>query len=389
MPVPPATPLDKLKSQLAQLDQLITEGTLKGADAKARRDALERQVLAAVAGETDPAAERLPRRLTLAVSAFVLVFGVIAYAVKGNHAGLAVGPGEGVVAAGEGAAADPAQAAQMAQIETMIKGLVDRLKAAPDDAEGWSMLARAYTALGRHGDALPAYKRVLALRPNNAQALVDYADGLGVANNRSLEGEPAQLIAQALKIDPSNVKALSLGGTVAFNKGEYAAAADLWEKALKSADPASDFTRQLQGAVNEARQRAGQGTAANTPATAAASGASISGRVTLAAALQGKVSPGDTVFVFARAVNGPRIPLAILRKKVSDLPLDFKLDDSLAMSPSAKLSGAAEVVVGARISKSGDAMPRAGDWQGISSAVKPGATGLSIEIAQPVPEAKP
>lgn len=390
MPPQPATPLDKLKNQLAQLDQLIAEGTLKGADAKARRDELERQVLAAVAGAgAEPAAERVPRWLTLAVTAFVLVFGVIGYAVKGNHAGMSIGPGEGVAAAqGEGAGDANTQAAQMAQIETMIQRLVDRLKAAPEDAEGWSMLARAYTALGRHSDALPAYKRVLQLRPNNAQALVDYADGLGVANNRSLDGEPAQLIAQALKIDPGNVKALSLSGTVAFNKGEYAAAADLWERAIKSADPASDFTRQLQGAVNEARQRAGQPPQAPVAAAVAASGASISGRVTLSAELKGKVSPEDTVFIFARAAQGPRIPLAILRKKVSDLPLDFKLDDSLAMSPSAKLSGAAEVVVGARVSKSGDAMPRPGDWQGISSAVKPGATGLSIEIAQPVPQAK-
>lgn len=397
MPPQPATPLDKLKSQLAQLDQLLAEGTLKGDDARRRRDELERQLLALVAGDAPPdhaPRERAPTRLLAGVTVFVLAVGLIGYAVKGNREGWGVGPGEGVAAAhGEGG--DDANA-QMPQIEAMVQGLVNRLKTTPDDADGWAMLGRSYTALGRHADALPAYKRALELRPNSAQALVDYADGLAVANNRSLDGEPTKLIEQALKIDPSNVKALSLAGTVAFNKGEYSAAVELWEKAIQSGDPASDFTRQLQGAVNEARQRAGMPQApvataaaaatAATPAVAAApGGASISGRVTLGAALQGKVSLDDTVFVFARASQGSRMPLAILRKQVRDLPLDFKLDDSLAMSPAAKLSGAAEVVVGARISKSGSAMPQPGDWQGFSAPVKPGASGLSIEIAQPAP----
>lgn len=402
MSAPPANPtLDKLKSQLAQLDQLIAEGTLKGEDAQRRRAELERQLLALVAGEpgadttaSATARERAPRGLLAGVLVFALAFGLVGYAIKGNREGWGVGPGEAVAAGGEGGAG---HTTQMAQLEAMTQRLAERLKAAPDDAEGWSMLARSYTARGKYAEALPAYKRVAELRPNDAQALADLADGLAVVNNRSLEGEPEKLIAQALKVDPSNVKALSLAGTVAFNKNQFAAAADLWERAMKAADPASDFGRQLQGAVNEARQRAGlppltaaadpapAQTAPAAPATPAAPGAAISGRVTLGAAAQGKVSPDDTVFVFARAANGPRMPLAILRKQVRDLPLDFKLDDSLAMSPAAKLSGAAEVVVGARISKSGNATPQPGDWQVLSSPVKPGATGLKLEIAQPVP----
>lgn len=393
MSAPPANPtLDRLKSQLAQLDQLIAEGTLKGDDAQRRRAELERQLLALVAGEPTagtaaPATprERAPRGLLTGVLVFALAFGLVGYAIKGNRDGWGVGPGEAVAGSGEGG---PGHTTQMAQLEAMTQRLAERLKAAPDDAEGWSMLARSYTAQGKYADALPAYKRVAELRPNDAQALADLADGLAVVNNRSLEGEPEKLIAQALKADPTNVKALSLAGTVAFNKNQFAAAADLWERAVKAADPASDFGRQLQGAVNEARQRAGlppQTAAADpAPATPAAPGAAVSGRVTLGAAAQGKVSPEDTVFVFARAANGPRMPLAILRKQVRDLPLDFRLDDSLAMSPAAKLSGAAEVVVGARISKSGNATPQPGDWQVLSSPVKPGATGLKLEIAQPV-----
>ena len=397
--------LDKLKAQLAQLDQLIAEGTLKSADAKARRDELERQVLAAITGGplaqagAEPT-ERAPRGLLAGVAVFVLAFGLVGYAVKGNRDGWGVGPGEAVAAA-EGEAAG--HSTQAAQLEAMTQRLSERLKAAPDDAEGWSMLARSYTAQGKFAEALPAYKKVVELRPNDAQALADYADGLAVSNNRSLEGEPEKYIAQALKIDPTNVKALSLAGTVSFNKNDFIAAAGLWERALKGADPASDFTRQLQAAVNEARQSAGlpplaaaDGTAAPAarpaaePATpsatdAGAAGATITGRVTVGAAAKAKASPDDTVFIFARAATGSRMPLAILRKKVSDLPLDFKLDDSLAMSPAARLSSSPQVVVGARISKSGNAMPSPGDLQVLSATVAVGTTGLKLEIGTRVP----
>jgi cytochrome c-type biogenesis protein CcmH len=172
---------------------------------------------------------------------------------------------------------------------------------------------------------------------------------------------------------------------------------------VRNADPASDFTKQLASALNEARQRAGlppvdalAGLAPSAapsgavaapaagPGTPAASGdAVVSGRVTLKPGLQG-VSPDDVVFIFARAPSGSKMPLAILRKKVSDLPFDFKLDDSLAMSPAAKLSSAPQVVVGARVSKSGNAMPAPGDWQALSAPVAVGSRNLQLEIAEPV-----
>jgi cytochrome c-type biogenesis protein CcmH len=113
---------------------------------------------------------------------------------------------------------------------------------------------------------------------------------------------------------------------------------------------------------------------------AAASGPGVSGKVTLAPDLAKKASPEDTVFIFARAAEGPRMPLAILRKKVSDLPLKFTLDDSLAMSPAARLSGMPQVIVGARISKSGNAMPQPGDLQGFTKPVNNTAKDITIVI---------
>jgi cytochrome c-type biogenesis protein CcmH len=344
--------------------------------------------------------------MVLGLAAFVLVFAAAGYGLLGNRSGWSVAPGE----AGEPAAtADQAAAhsTENAQIEAMVAKLAERLKSKPDDADGWAMLGRSYTSQGKNTEALAAYKKALDLRPQDAQAMADYADSLALSNNRTLDGEPARLIMEAVKIDPSNVKALALAGTVMFNKADYPGAVAYWENAIKVSDPAGEFAKQIQGAIAEARQRGGMPPAADAPVAAGAPAASpfaaapeqaaapgaapaaagkeaITGRVTLKAELKGQVGPDDTVFIFARAPTGSKMPLAILRKKVSDLPLDFKLDDSLAMSPAARLSSAGQVVVGARISKTGNAMPAPGDLQVLSAPVAIGAQGLRIEISEAV-----
>jgi cytochrome c-type biogenesis protein CcmH len=332
------------------------------------------------------------------LTGFVVVFAAAGYTWLGNPGGWNVAPGQA------SPAPDAAgHSSEAAQIEAMVVRLAARLKEKPDDAEGWSMLGRSYNAQNKPAEAMQAYKKAMELRPKDAQAVADYADALAVTNNRSLEGEPARLVMEAVKLDPNNVKALALAGTIAFNQGNYTQAVSHWEGAVRNADPASDFTKQLASALNEARQRAGlppvdalAGLAPSAapsgavaapaagPGTPAASGdAVVSGRVTLKPGLQG-VSPDDVVFIFARAPSGSKMPLAILRKKVSDLPFDFKLDDSLAMSPAAKLSSAPQVVVGARVSKSGNAMPAPGDWQALSAPVAVGSRNLQLEIADPV-----
>lgn len=391
--------LARLKSQLAQIDGLIKEGVLTGDGARRARQTIEQQILAAVTGDASAlpgaAPARPSARLVAAVAGFVLLVGAAGWGLRGNHEGLNIGPGQGAVSE------DGAHPTSNAEIEALIGRLTERLKAKPDDAEGWAMLARSYAAQNRHAEALPALKRVIELRPKDAQSLADYADGLAVANNRSLDGEPEKVVQQALALDPANVKALSLAGTAAFNRNDFKGAAAMWERAVKVSDPADEFTQQLQGAVNAARERAGLPVAATgpaakaapaapaapaaaTPAPAANAQAAVSGRVSLATAAQGQVSPDDTVFIFARAPGGSRMPLALLRKQVRDLPLDFRLDDSLSMSPAALLSAAPQVVVGARVSKSGSAVPGPGDWQVLSDAVPLGTQGLKLEIASPV-----
>jgi cytochrome c-type biogenesis protein CcmH len=196
-----------------------------------------------------------------------------------------------------------------------------------------------------------------------------------------------------LKIDPNNSKALALAGTAAFDRKDYKTAVSRWEALVRVETANGPLASQVLAGIAEARELGGMAQApADTPQAVAASSsqadgggrAQVAGTVTLASALARHAAPDDTVFVFARAVDGGPMPLAILRKQVKDLPLQFRLDDSLAMSPTAKLSSVPTVIVGARISHSGNAMPQGGDLQGLGAAVAVGSTGLHIEINEEV-----
>ena len=178
------------------------------------------------------------------------------------------------------------------------------------------------------------------------------------------------------------MKALLLAGTAAFNRGDHPAAVRHWERVLGLLPKESDMIQRVQASIAEARSLGGSAVGkAQVAKPAQAQGAGrVSGVVRLAPELAGKVAPGDTVFIFARAVEGPRMPLAILRKRGSDLPAEFTLDDSMAMAPQMKLSAFPRVVIGARVSKSANATPSPGDLQGVSAPAKVGAKGVSVVI---------
>ncbi len=382
--------IEELKRQIRQLEELAASGALPAEQAAASKTKLEQELLALVMqpgaspapapAVAAPAAPRLSRKLLAGIGVFVLVIAAAGYArfgTPGAWKGVPVAQSEGE--AGHGNA--------MGQIEAMVGKLEERLKAQPDDADGWSMLGRSYSALGRYPDSVKAFQRAVDIRPKDAQGYADLADAKAMAAGRNLAGEPAALIAKALELDPKNLKALALAGTIAFDGNDFAKAARLWEAAIASAEPGSELARNLEGGVAEARSRAGL-PAASAPAApaavAAAAGTAVTGKVQLGAALKGRASPEDTVFVFARATEGPKMPLAIVRKQVKDLPFDFTLDDSTSMGPQFRLSSAKQVVVGARISKSGNATAQPGDLQGFSQPVAVGASGLKIEIAEEV-----
>ena len=269
------------------------------------------------------------------------------------------------------------------QIEGMVASLATRMQNEPDNIEGWHMLARSYNAIGRYKDAADAYARLAKLVPNDSNLLADYADTLAMALGRSLVGEPEKLAEKAVQIDPQNLKALALWGSAAFERKDYAAAVERWQKILKVVPPDSEAARSVSGSIAEAQQLMGVApVAAAKPEApkAAAGGAKVTGVVDIDPALRAQVADTDTVFIFARAAEGPRFPLAVLRKQVKDLPTSFVLDDSMSMMPEAKLSSVPMVVVGARVSKNGSATPAPGDLEGLTAPVAPGAANLKITI---------
>ena len=274
-----------------------------------------------------------------------------------------------------------------------LEGLVERLKQKmvqnPNDGVGWGLLARSYVGLGRYAEAASIYEKAVTLIPDDAQLLADYADTLGVVHGRKLEGKPEVLIQQALKIDPRNVKALMLAGTVAFTRKNFARAAKDWEQARANlpADVDPEMTQQLTAAIEEARSQLGGGQSMMSALTEPAAPAQptgqprvIKGTVAMAPSLAGKGSPTDTLFVFAREMNGPPMPVSIVRATRKDLPFTFRLDDSTSPMPSRKLSSAGPVVIVARLSKSGQAMPQSGDLEGTSQPIQSGGEGIAVVI---------
>jgi cytochrome c-type biogenesis protein CcmH len=273
-----------------------------------------------------------------------------------------------------------------------LEALEEKVAKNPADPEALLMLARTYSDLGRFVDAAKTYESLTRIVPDEAWIWADYADALAMTHN-TLMGTPTKLLEKAIKLDPNNLKTLALSGTAAMERGDYAAAVRHWEKLLKMVPSDNPDAQMIRDGVHQAKQllaesKGGKAALEQINEAAAQPQSSgkerISGTVTLSPSLRGQAAPEDTVFVLARAAQGPKMPLAIIRKQVKDLPLQFSLDDSMAMSPEVKMSNFDQIVVVARVSKSGNAMPQLGDLQGMSEPLKPGSKGVKLAIDQAV-----
>ena len=383
-----------LREQLAQLDAELDAGSLTAAQHARARAEIERRALEEDAG-AERATETSPAKVSASRPAIGAAVQQPAAATRSTRTAVVVGICIPLLALGlygflgnpqgymepRDATGMPGGEVTQAQVEAMVAQLAQRLENTPvdqpGDPKGWEMLARTYAAMQRFPEADKAYVRATGLAPDNAQLLADHADVLAMLQGQSAIGAPEKLIERALKLDPKNPKALALAGSLAFERKDFALATNYWTQARQLAPAGSEFANGLERSI-EAAQAAG-GSAKNI-ATATAATSHITGVVSLSPALAAKVAPDDTVFIFARAAEGPRMPLAILRRKASELPISFTLDDSTAMSPEMKLSNFAQVVVGARISKSGNAMPQPGDLTGQAGPLKPPAAQLGIVI---------
>ena len=340
------------RDQLGELEADLRAGTLDAEQYEKARRELEARLLDDIGSGAEAPLARRPARAAAVVIALLIPLGAVAiYFVVGTPAALAP---DNV------AARSPPHAPDMKELEVAVERLAARLKENPDDTEGWIMLARSYRLFGRFEESAKAYARAAAREPRDAQLLADYADMLAMAQGRNLQGEPEKLVARALEIDPRNLKALALAGSAAFDRKDYARAVELWERMLPLIPGESEDARSVQASIKEARALGGTSITQSPPATVTAPAArgGVSGTVVLAQELAGKVAPQDTVFIFARAAEGPRMPLAILRRQVRDLPVAFALDDTMAMKPEMTLSKFPRVVVGARVSNFADSALR-------------------------------
>ncbi|CAI8767456.1 c-type cytochrome biogenesis protein CcmI [Methylococcus capsulatus] len=281
------------------------------------------------------------------------------------------------------AAAEPAMAA--GDLQARIEQLSRRLQQQPNDLDGWLLLGRSLLAVQQTDKAVQAYEFALKLAPGNPDVEALYAQALGEANQGSLAGKPTEIIEGVLQRNPDHMHSLWLAGLAAVEREDKPKALEYWKKLRSLLPPDGEQTRQLDGYIAELAGTAPPQARADTAPAAAGAGKSIRVKVTLDNKLKGQAGPDDVVFVFARAADGPPMPLAISRKKVSDLPAEITLNDGMAMAPGMKLSSFPRIVIGARVSKTGNAMPSPGDLQGLTSPVEAQDGGTySVEIGQVV-----
>ena len=359
---PAAANLAVYRDQRRELEADLGSGILAPDQYEAARRELERRLLDDVSVAAAPVA-RPTSPLILAMLGAAIPLGAL-----GVY--LAVGSPQLLLAAAPAAQSAPHDGSQE-QIGAMVERLAARLRENPDNVQGWAMLGRSYQVLGRFADAAAAFAEAVKRVPDDAQLLADYADVLAMKQGRKLAGEPEKLVARALKADPDNFKALALAGTIAFDRKDYARAIVHWQRLAQKAPAGSEIAQSAQASVDEARGLLG---------TAVAAPGGIRGMVRIAPELAGKVAPTDTVFIYARAVEGARMPLAIVRRQARELPVAFVLDDSMAMSAERKLSSVPLVIVSARISKSAQAARQAGDLEGQSGPVATDARSVDVLI---------
>lgn len=371
------------REQMLRLERDRAENMIAEADYMQARADLQRRVIDDTHDADDTATIRAPKKTIWAVGLVLPIAAITLYALLGAPATLDPnGPQRPVTAQ---------------DMNRMIEGLAKKLESDPSNLQGWAMLARSYKMLGRNAEAEQAFVRAGTFLDNDAQLLAIYAELAASNANGNFSGKPTQLIEKALRVDPTNATAQWLAGAAAFRSNQFDAAIRIWERLTPQVEPDSDDARMLQESLAAAYAALGktapQTASGKPPATAnvgdsttvppakAGAAASVSGVVEVDAALKAKAAPGDTVLVIAR-VPGTRMPVAVLRTSASALPLQFTLDDSLSMSPQARISAATEVEVEARISKSGMAQAEAGDLISAVQTVKVGTKGIKLQVSK-------
>ena len=331
------------QERVAELAAQQAAGVLDEAQMAKGRDEAARELLADTEGAEAPRQGHLGKALPLLAALLVPLLALGLY--------LHFGAADKVELTQEFAEAPKSMEEMTARLERVVQ-------AQPDSAEAVYFLGRAYMAEQRPADAARTFERAVALAGRQPELLGQWAQALYFAADKKWSPQLQALTDEALKADPNEVTSLGLRGIAAFEGERYQEAIDYWKRLLAQLPEGDTSRAALQGGIDRAAERLG-----GSPGQAAAPvAARLKVRVELAAALKDKVKPDDTVFIFARASNGPPMPLAAKRVTVAQLPIEVELSDADAMMPQMKLSDFAEVQLVARVSRAGQ--PTHGEWIG-------------------------
>lgn len=371
------------KAQILDLDREHENGHISDEEWQQSRDELSLRLLEDTAAHDDPAAKKEKPALWSAV--------ILAIALPVSAMSMYMWLGE--PDALNPMAVQNKDKVDQQELSKMADNLAKKLEEKPDNLQGWVMLGRTYRTLEKFEASLKAYDRALKLTADD-DLRIERVEVLAMQRQGNFDGEPWDIILDILQKDHQHYAALLMAGSASYAHEKYADALSYWQKARKPLTPDNPDVAGLEEAIASVQQKLGitpkpaQTQPAQTKLSSPAAGnsaLSVSGKVSLSAALKSKTNPNDVVFIYATPANGERMPLAIFKTTVANLPFNFTLDDSTAMSPDRKLSAAGEVFVKVRISKSGNAMPQAGDLLGSIGPVKVGATGLLVEIKDQIP----
>lgn len=373
------TALVVLRDQLADIEAEHSLGKLSDEDYARSREELETRALEEGRAANDGSDVRPASIWAIALTLLVPASAVFMY--------LSLGEPDALDPETHVAQSDPAHEITPDQMVGLVAQLAERLEQDPSDPTGWMMLARSYAMLGDLDGAAATWRKIGEKAPDDPNILADWADILVAGQQGDFGGEPDRLVAKALALEPDNIKALALAGTADFQRGDYASAAAYWEKILVQVTPGEEAYGSVLSSINEARGRADlpllDGTmppdVSEAPSPTAGlpeTGLTISGTLSLAPELSSGVTADETVFVFVRPVEGG-VPLAALRFRVADLPVDFSFEGARLMSQAPLPE---QVVVAARLSRQGDATARPGDLEGASEVVGVDAAAVNVVI---------
>lgn len=366
------------RQRLAELEADAAAGLVDAETASSLRAELDARLLRDTAsGESDATPSTRHLMLSVALGVLVLGFAIAGYFQDGSW------KAQMQIAAAPQDAAE--QSAQQASIDQLLAALAQRLEQNPNDVDGWALLGRSYFAMQRFADAAAAYAKANAITAQQEpDLLTNEGEALAMASDRNLVGRPQALFTAALALDPAHVKALWYAGLSAEQSGDAQAAKGYWISLSQQQVPDN-----LRAALDERLHALGVASAAPTAPspTPMAAGAELKLAVSLAPELAEKLDPQATLFVFARAAEGPPMPLAVYRGKAGELPLEVQLDDSMAMMPTAKLSQFERWIVTARVSRAGQVQALSGDLQGTLTVARDqvGDAAMALVINEVVP----